>query len=407
MQIGNREQEEDEEWEEKVAIQDAAIQDAIMEHNQSFYPESADFACCNFVSLERRYSALANKYTFYGWAFYAEYDFSQNGLKEVYSTHVPVALKFQVDKDGYELEEYWEPGNGSVYVTDIRRKFPAYIAKDALDGQKFLLQQIQDCYSQAVAFGQATATAYDKFDIDTIIGNLLHAICSDLPSEFSNPQEYIDAHEEEYRELIYYGGYTVRYCLKRFEQGEETGLEGHIMARICEEISGIKGKIPVKAETADTGQAWYNGIKNYAGYLLEGFIETEEINPYEEIGIPVSLPENKSWIQERIVKESDENHLQIQYYDSVLEGQCTLWVVKDGEIDLPDIAYEEDMDETWEGHTLAERRVIVRVQHAADRVLASWEYENYKFAILGEVSSQQSDTLSVPKTALGIIMGLM
>lgn len=83
-----------------------------------------------------------------------------------------------------------------------------------------------------------------------------------------------------------------------------------------------------------------------------------------------------------------------------------MWIVKDGEIDLPEIGFEEAMDETWEGHTIAERLVEVKVQHAEGWTLASWEYENYNFAILGEVSSQHSDTISIPKTALGLIGNL-
>ncbi len=400
LQNGEEDREEDG-WEE------AAIRDAIMEHNQFSYPESAEFACCSFVNLEKKHSVPVDKYTFYGWAYYAEYNFLQNGLENVYSVYVPVALKFQADEDGFTLEEYWEPGEGSAFVSDVRRKFPEHIVEDGLDSQKFLLRQIQDCYGQAVAFSQTFGQGYGKFDVDTVIEHLLDAICSDSPSADSNPQEYIDAHEAEYKELVSYGEYTVKYCLKRFEKGGETGLEGHIMARVCQEIPGIKGKAPVEAETAETGQAWYDGLKGVEKGLLESFIETEERNPYEEIGIPVSLPENESWISQRKVQESDENHLQVQYYDSVLGGQCTLWAVKDGEINLPDIEYEESMEETWEGHTLAERSVMVRVQHAADWVLASWEYENYKFAILGEVSSPENDTISVPKAALGIIMGLI
>ena len=83
-----------------------------------------------------------------------------------------------------------------------------------------------------------------------------------------------------------------------------------------------------------------------------------------------------------------------------------MWIAKDGEINLPEIAFEEGMDETWEGHTIAERRVEVKVQHAEGWALASWEYEDYDFAILGKVPSQHSDTNSIPKTALGIIMNL-
>ena len=38
---------------------------------------------------------------------------------------------------------------------------------------------------------------------------------------------YIDAHPIEYREMIYYGNYTLQYCFALLEQGNQTGLEGH------------------------------------------------------------------------------------------------------------------------------------------------------------------------------------
>ena len=149
LQNGDGEEDKDEDgWEE------AAIRDAIMEHNQFSYPESAEFACCSFVNLEKKYSAPVDKYMFYGWAYYAEYNFLQNGLENVYSSHVPVALKFQADEDGFTLEEYWVPGEGSAFVSDVRRKFPEHIVEYGLDSQKFLLRQIQDCYGQAAAFSQ-------------------------------------------------------------------------------------------------------------------------------------------------------------------------------------------------------------------------------------------------------------
>ncbi len=380
-----------------------AVKDAIIEHNGTFYSGeySYDVACCSFMKLEEeraKDAAGRQKITYYGWALYNEYIFKESGLKEVGGSHVPVALTFAMEEGEYILEEYWEPGDGSYFERDIRKKFPKHIVEDGLDSQKFIVRQTQDCYAQAVAYGE--------LDTEPIIEKLIQAICLDGKSELSNPQSYIDAHLEEYRELIYYGAYTVRHCLNRFEQGGETGLEGHIMARVCEEIAGAVTEIPVKARLSDTGQQWYDSLKGYVKGILEQFIETEAIPAHIDFGIPVSLPQNKNWIQDLKVKESDESYLELQYYDGILEGQCTMWIVKDGEINLPEIAFEEGMDETWEGHTIAERRVEVNVQHAEGWALASWEYENYDFAILGTVPSQHSDAISIPKTALGIIMNL-
>ena len=394
---------ESQEREQMEEAAEAAIKDAIIEHNGTFYSGeySYDVACGSFTKLGEESSEDAKgrqKITYYGWALYNEYKFQENGLKEVGGSHIPAALTFVIEEGEYLLEEYWEPGDGSYLEQDIRGKFPGHIVKDGLDSQKFIVKQMQDCYEQAVAYG--------KLDTAPVIEQLIDSICMDGESESSDPQDYIDAHLEEYRELIYYGGYTVRYCMNRFEQGGETGLEGHIMARVCEEITGAVAEIPIKAKLSETGQQWYDGLKGYVSKILEKFVETEGIPTHIEFGIPVSLPQNKNWIQNLTVQKSDEKYLQLQYYDGILKGQCTMWIVKDGEIDLPEIAFEEAMDETWEGHTIAERLVEVKVQHAEGWTLASWEYESYNFAILGEVSSQHSDTISIPKTSLGLIGNL-
>jgi hypothetical protein len=49
-------------------------------------------------------------------------------------------------------------------------------------------------------------------------------------------ESYIEENIEEYRQLLYYGRYTLDYCFNQFEDGGRTGLKGHIMARACAEI---------------------------------------------------------------------------------------------------------------------------------------------------------------------------
>ncbi len=182
---------------------------------------------------------------------------SQDGIVEVGASHLPVAVSLIKEKHGYRLKEYWEPRDGSYFVEDVKKKFPASAAKDGIDSQKFILQQIQDCYAKAVTFG--------KLDTDKILKRLLDEICTG-PMYSSNPYDYIRAHDREYQELGYYGSNTLEYCMQRFQDGDEeekTGLKGHIMAQICEDILGIKGKIPVSAESASTGLEWYETFDAY------------------------------------------------------------------------------------------------------------------------------------------------
>lgn len=245
-----------------------AILNAILDRNSSYYPLAYNFACSDFVMLDVSTSPTdgdtAYIITFYGWALYQRYNVTEKGIEDVGGSHIPVALTFEVNENDCKLTEYWEPGDGSYYVPDIRNKFPEHIVDDGLDSQKYIVRQIQNCYSQAVRF--------KDLDTDAIIGSLLDKICSS-PAESSNPYDYIGAHSTQYRELIYYGEYTLRYCLNRFNQGNETGLEGKVMAIVCEELLQTKDKIPENAGSAETGQLWYDTLRAHASNKVEPYIE--------------------------------------------------------------------------------------------------------------------------------------
>lgn len=248
---------------------DAAISAAILERNKSAYTDEADFVCCDFLNLEILFATPAagdttHTIVCYGWALYKEYNISEEGIEDIAGSHIPVALTFELNENSYILKEYWQPRDGSYYVPDIREKFPVHIADDGIDSQKYIYRQIQSCYKQAVQFS--------GLDTDAVISGLLDTICSS-PGTSSNPQDYIDAHSIAYRELLYYGEYTLQYCFERFGQGKETGLEGKIMAIACEELLQTKGKIPVDAGTAESGQFWFDTLLAHAGNLVEPYLE--------------------------------------------------------------------------------------------------------------------------------------
>lgn len=250
-------------------INEAVILNAILDRNSSYYPLAYNFACSDFVMLDASASPAdgdtAYIITFYGWALFQRYNVTEKGIEDVGGGHIPVALTFEVNENDCKLTEYWEPGDGSYYVPDIRNKFPEHIVDDGLNSQKYIVRQIQNCYSQAVRFAD--------LDTDAVIGRLLDKICSS-PAESSNPYDYIDAHSTQYRELIYYGEYTLHYCLNRFNQGNETGLEGKVMAIVCEELLQTQDKIPENAGTAETGQLWYDTLCAHASNKVRPYIET-------------------------------------------------------------------------------------------------------------------------------------
>lgn len=297
---------------------DAAITAAILAENASSSPYPCDFVCCDFVTLATLSATplagdTAHIITCYGWALYAEYDIAGAGIKDVGGSHTPVALTFSLDENGYQLQEYWEPRDGSYYADDIREKFPADAVDDALDSQKYIVRQIQSCYQQAVEA--------NNIDTDAVIQKLLDSMCFPLlassqmyttgddtdirndifqqiqdtykqlqetggldkdaanhdlsanPNLSSNPQDYVDP--IKYRELIYYGEYTLRYFLNRFFEGGETGLEGHIMARVCETLLQTEGQLPLDAADAATGQLWFDTLLAHGSNIIMPYLNAE------------------------------------------------------------------------------------------------------------------------------------
>lgn len=387
----------------------AAIWEAIMEHNGGVYEgtEEYDVACCSFVNLGEEPDPSAagstgTRVTYYGWAYYAEYKFSETGIEETSGSYTPVALSFTLDPDGgHTLEEYWVPSEGSGFVPDIREKFPPSIAEDGLDSQKFVDGQIRECYAQAIASAE--------LDTEPMVGHLLDTICGSGSRNnlSSNPQDYIDAHSIEYRKLGYFGEDTLKYCLKRFHQGGQTGLKGHIMARACEALLGDRWEFPLKASEAAIGQEWYDALKAEVGNWGERAIEPEDELPLSilKIGIPIQIMGNVSWISDRKAIPSGEGHLAIQFYNDILGGQCTFLATKGGELELPNIEYDPSKEETWGGADAHGGFVEVKAQHAEAQMLVSWEYKDYRFALTADVP-EGMDTNVVPKMALDIIRQL-
>ncbi|HHT71890.1 MAG TPA: hypothetical protein GX016_10070 [Firmicutes bacterium] len=232
---------------------DACVADAILTTNISQYHKS-DFAAEAHTVLKTVESG--NTTMVYAMALYQEFGYAGSGFCETSGSHMPVAITFKKNAAGeYKLKEYWTPQDGSYYAPSIKEKFPADIYKDALDTQKYIVAHIQSCYAQAIEYGNVPVSGH--------LAKLVETICSS-PAEASNPRAYIDAHPIEYREMIYYGNYTLRYCFNLFEQGGQTGLDGHIMASACRDIVGKKEDIGL---LANTGQDWYDAFKKQAENL--------------------------------------------------------------------------------------------------------------------------------------------
>ena len=145
----------------------------------------------------------------------------------------------------------------------------------------------------------------------------------------------------------------------------------------------------------------------YFGTLIS--IEDAEVNPDELadiFGISISLPENPTWIVDSEYHLTDKNHLEITYHDSITDADCVILVAKNEDLTLPENEYDERLNATWEGRTITDQNILINVQHRKNdskTVLATWEYNEYRFAIIGEI---EEDSGPIAKVALSIIYDL-
>lgn len=250
--------------EPKMESLDSAILNAIVEELASSYPYNL-YHCASFVELHREEicgvsvaggNVLKNSIMVYGMALEQSFSCSEGKLNQVGGGHMPVVITFEMTDNTYKLTDFWIPRDGSYYVSDIREKFPDEIEEDALDTQKYVVSQIQECYSRAIQ--------HHQIDTEAIIDELFNKIESS-PATSSNPADYIDAHSLEYRELTYYGQYSLSYIFNKFIEGKQTGLRGQLMRILLDDLAP-EAQLRLYAET---GQEYFDEWAAGAVRVLE------------------------------------------------------------------------------------------------------------------------------------------
>ncbi len=167
-------------------------------------------------------------------------------------------------------------------------------------------------------------------------------------------------------------------------------------------------ELPIKSSISSTEES--SLIDNTPVTESEKLAENSNIVNAEKLedtfGILISLPENTNWIADSEYYLVDENNLKITYHDFIADTDCTLLAAKNENLNLPQNEYDETLDESWEGETISNQNIVVKVQHGKNdenTMLATWEYNEYRFAIMAEVKESPD---SIPKVALYIIKNL-
>lgn len=155
--------------------------------------------------------------------------FTEYGTIQSSGGHCSAKIDLEYKDGEYICVDYWTPRDGSYLKKDIDEVFGAVskeLAENALDSQKYILKQTQAIYMRIVG----------KYDLDTdkIIEENLSKIM-ESPKGSSNPADYVSEHSIEYRELTYYGEYTLSYAKEQLAKGEN-GLKEAILEMLVEDL---------------------------------------------------------------------------------------------------------------------------------------------------------------------------
>ena len=140
---------------------------------------------------------------------------------------------------------------------------------------------MQICYVEATM-------NYGSADNYSTIDSLINTIAA-TPANSSDVQSHIDENFVDYRQLIYYSDFTLRYCFDAFNHGGQTGLKGAIMAMACQDIMSVRMENLLEDQDYSNGQEWYDALKQKALELKEQYSDDKIKDVYPSIWLLLQM----------------------------------------------------------------------------------------------------------------------
>lgn len=127
-------------------------------------------------------------------------------------------------------------------------------------------------------------------DISQLVEENL-AIIMSSPKESSNPQDYIDAHQREFENILKFGGEdALSYMLAQFKNGNADGLRGHLMMRLCKSLLGVRNNV---TDNSLSPQAWFDALSVQPETRLPDFVY-DGTNPIEKLVYQTEVVKNSA-----------------------------------------------------------------------------------------------------------------
>ena len=115
------------------------------------------------------------------------------------------------------------------------------------------------------------------------------AVILSSPRECSDARAYIQAHQEEYENILKLGGEAaLQYMLSQFESGNADGLRGQIMMQLCKELLGIRNNV---TDETLSPQEWYENLSIRQEIKLPDF-EYDGDDPIEKLVYAIEIEMN-------------------------------------------------------------------------------------------------------------------
>lgn len=220
-----------------TSVEDA-LRGAVINYSQT-YAVPADFHCAsvfvlnavfgNKIAINGQQADNLSKVDYYVYSLYKDMNLSEDGITELVTISSPMIIT--IDRISLYHNEVDSVISVNEFTGEDYEKFmeenflELYMGSHALsDFYETVL--CMDCHAQAVEYGQ--------LDTDAIIGGLVDNIAEE-PLASSSTQEYISHSPVEYRELIYYGKYTIAYA-EAYRQTGATDLKMAILDCAVAEI---------------------------------------------------------------------------------------------------------------------------------------------------------------------------
>ena len=188
-------------------------------------------------------------------------------------------IKFNLD-DGLEPYsiQYTRQWANEQYGKDVRD-----FAKSQEEFSKLIYGT-----SAKVNSSNGTSDIIKGEDIKKFVEDSLSVILSS-PKASSNPQDYINAHRNEYENFFKFGGEeALQYMLSQFEAGNAEGLRGYIMMILCKELLGVRNNVD---DEALLPQQWYNALSIRQEVKLPDY-EYDGHDPIEQLVYATEIEKN-------------------------------------------------------------------------------------------------------------------